>query len=451
MSLRTRPLLKMRQSLTLILTPILVSISVFISVFFVVDRSEAQQTCEGLFTPDHKANAEALFENARTGKTIIGRGFISGRPGLSPEIAKYTGQLGMMWWSARIYVVDSITEAKKHATIETDPLVQGLYLVRSEKAIRESGLSREQVADLSATEAFNRFYPDGKLIYLDHGMIDMILKGDEATYWKIQKLELPMPEPKIVEIPQSFVAENFTVTDSKSDVQWEKSDNSVGPFIVQAGWTFPQIRGVITMEDASKSTTYKDRRKDARSLFKRGFSITFNKDFEGALKMVRDQERLVTTPPPAGAPAGTAPTKTWVANSRYKEQALFDEALQAFRDGRAFSVEVRNEKGQLVGGIIGNISGKGFYSPDSTFYDKDNYPKETILFSKIAVLALKDRLQKAGIPFIDAGMVTPFTATMKGKLIPAQQFLEMIAALPKDADPDLTTNWTPDEYTEVLN
>ena len=53
-------------------------------------------------------------------------------------------------------------------------------------------------------------------------------------------------------------------------------------------------------------------------------------------------------------------------------------------------IRVWNEKGEMVGGIIGFKDGS-LYSPESTFYDNERYPKISIGFSKVASLALTER------------------------------------------------------------
>jgi Leu/Phe-tRNA-protein transferase len=341
--------------------------------------------------------AESLFARAADG--ISDRGFIASKPALTTPLSEAAGQKGLMWWGLRIYVAESVAAAKKHSELEPDPLMQGVYLIDPAKAPG----GNTKLVDRPAPEVFRELLQSESMYYVKNG--------------EAQKID------------PAFVQKNFTV----DEVTWNVSEASGrGPFLYQTGWAFPKSRGVILQAETLGSSTYKKTRALANRLIADGFTVTFNRDFKQSLDYVRDQKRKVG--------------EEWVANSRYQDADIYQTALESFQAGRAFSIEVWNEKGRLVGGLIGNREGS-IFSPDSVFYDQVNYPQISIGFSKIAVVAMMDRVSAAGIPFVDAGMVSPFTASMKGRLVPSEQFLNLIKELPPEAAVaaklDFTSSWRP--------
>lgn len=361
-------------------------------------------TCDSLFeaakpalTTSVSADAQAaeLFSKATQG--ITERGFIASFPKLSAELGSAAGKKGLIWWNLRIYVAESLEAAKKHSAAEPDQLMQGVYLLNPKG---------EKVTEQNATDVFNRLMSENGLHYINRDAVEKV----DAEY----------------------VKRNLT----PHEMEWYFQDPEHGPVIMQSGWAFPKNRGVIQYSAGVESSTYAKMRKLAQKLINQGFKVTFNRDFKQALDKTAQQPRRVVTP---------SGEKVWVKNSRYLDDAdLYNSTLESFAMGRVFSVEIWNEKGEMVGGLIGNREGS-IFSPDSVFYDNVNYPKISIDFAKISAVALMDRLNAAGIPFADAGMVSHFTASMKGELVPAKTFLELVNRLPPESQAvvDFTTEWTP--------
>ena len=369
--------------------------------------------CKDLFVPTVRdqteleattaAHAAAILAMADQG--ITDRGFITSKFEVTPELQSAVASSAVIRWNLRIYMAKSKVAAAEHAAKEPDPLMQGIYLI--DPNLKESVLTKK-----SPSSVFQR-----------------LAKANPVYTFRGGK------EP--VEIPYSFFRDNLNF----SELNWILEDPEHGPFIAAAGWVRPSTRGVVMREDAVLSTTYQERRRLARKLILEGFEITFNRDFKASLDFVRDQKRRV---------AGQ-----WVANSRYQDEGLYNDTIKKFEKGGAFSVEIWGPeildadgkptgKRKLAGGLIGNKEG-GLYSPDSVFYDQTNYPKLSIEFSKIAMIALMDRVSAQGIFFLDAGMVSHFTASLKGKIIPLEEFLKLISELPNNNRVDLQTNWDPDE------
>ena len=350
-------------------------------IFFGSNSYANTVTCHGLFESPVASKMNLMFEKAEDG--ITGRGYLGYLPKLTPESSDLGRAKGMMYWGLRIYVQPSIEMAKKHASEESDLLMQGVYLIGDLKSEQE----------ISPKEAFDR------------------LVGNGVYYFGDQKVE---------KIDSDFISQHV----NSADLSWLMSEAERGAYLYQHGWFFPKIRGVIKYEDTAESKTYKKLRKQARSLIESGFKITFNRDFGQALDKVANQARR-------GQEAGS---------SRFTDEEIYNEMLANYASGQAFSVEVWDSAGRLVGGVIGNRSGN-LYSPDSVFYDTENY-SNGINFAKLGIVALMDRMNDAGIPFVDAGMVTPFTAALKGQYIPGRQFLELIRALPAEERAIDFSDWT---------
>lgn len=360
---------------------------------FRVEKVSRSQSLKGQSTA---AQAEAQVIIDRMFTTISFRGFISSKPAPYPELQEALAKKGIIWWYLRIFVAESLEAAKAHSALEKDSLMQGVYLIDPNNT---KGLTERP-----APEVFKRLMLSNAMYYVH--------KADVNGAVSVEKVD-----PEIIR--QALSPEKLT---------WDLNDPEHGPYIKQTGWAFPRERGVILYANTLDSKNYHRARGLARRLISEGWKIRFNKDFQGALNKVRDQKRLIEG--------------QWVANSLYLDKDNYDMTLDAFKNGKAFSVEVWNEKDELIGGLIGLKEG-AVYSPDSVFYDADRYPKISISFGKIGIVAMMDRLHEAGIPFADAGMVSPFTESMRGQKIPGPDFLPLMESLGQARPVDETSDWVP--------
>ena len=96
--------------------------------------------------------------------------------------------------------------------------------------------------------------------------------------------------------------------------------------------------------------------------------------------------------------------------------------LQAYvtlhEQGYAHSVEAW-EDGRLAGGVYG-VALAGYFAAESMFY---NVPDA----SKVALVALVERLQNCGFELLDIQQLTPHTARFGASTIPREQFLHRLA------------------------
>ena len=103
---------------------------------------------------------------------------------------------------------------------------------------------------------------------------------------------------------------------------------------------------------------------------------------------------------------------------------ISDEMIEAYdvlhRLGHAHSVEVWNGE-RLVGGIYGVMSGR-LFSGESMFSRESGG-------SKVALLALAQRLHAAGAPLIDAQVTNPHLLSLGAVEMPREVFLQQVQTL----------------------
>lgn len=376
---------------------------------------------------------DSMFAKAHTGLTD--RGFLGPVPEeTSPAAEAYAQSLGFMKWGLRIYIVPSIEAAKEHFWTQQrrssqqenlppkyimakDPLMWGVYLIFPPPEGVSTRISK-LYNRVSPKYLFNRLSPSGVYyLYRDYELTPN--PQDKSPVSLTGDVQVMPLDPHLIQeriTPESLV--------------WVKAEEELGPFLYQGGWFMPQVRGVLSLEPLLESKTYKKLLREARTMARNGFRFRFNgdsrpMDFKLAVEKVRDQDRV-------GQIAGS---------SRYADEELFESMLQSYQDGHAFSVEVWTPQGELAAGAIGHVHGN-LYSPDSIFYDQNLLGGQAINAAKIALIALLERTAQLGIPFIDAGMVSPFTASLKGRLISREDFLSGIRSLPRHVIRDYT-DWEP--------
>lgn len=135
----------------------------------------------------------------------------------------------------------------------------------------------------------------------------------------------------------------------------------------------------------------------ARTLRRRPYEVTCNRDFEGVIRAC------------AEVPRGD--TVSWITEE-------FIAAYTALaRAGHAHSVECWRGP-RLVGGIYG-VSIGGFFAGESMFHTEDDA-------SKVALVHLERRLAERGYRLFDTQMLTPTTRALGAREIPRAEYLERL-------------------------
>ncbi len=160
-------------------------------------------------------------------------------------------------------------------------------------------------------------------------------------------------------------------------------------------WFAPDPRGILETSD------YKAPKSLKKFVSKCPYQIRFNKDFDQIIEKCANAKRKHES-------------GTWINEDIIKGYKAM------FKAGRAFSVGSYDNE-ELVGGLYGVCVGE-IVSGESMFYKKDNA-------SKVALLALIERLKERGIPHLDTQMVTPVVGSLGGKEVPRAQFMQKLGLL----------------------
>jgi leucyl/phenylalanyl-tRNA--protein transferase len=159
-------------------------------------------------------------------------------------------------------------------------------------------------------------------------------------------------------------------------------------------WFCPEPRGVLDFDDLHVPKSL------AKLLRKNEFRVTFNQAFPRVIEECAKQPR----PGQEG---------TWIV------PAILP-AYEAFhREGYAHSVEVWRGDA-LVGGLYG-VSVQGVFSGESMFHLEPNT-------SKLALLAMAEKLRELGLKWMDIQMLTPVTELLGGHYISRRDFLVRLRA-----------------------
>lgn len=347
------------------------------------------------------------------------RGFLGAYPKATADVAASLAQQGVYFWGHSFAVKKTLAEAAAH-DVQFKGLGKIAYMISD---VDVSDLTDDTPDDV-VRERFRQVFDSAELVYWDD--TEAIISGRDvpAVLQRISKEDAAR-----LMLPETI---NYFTRDAR------------GARFTQSGWVFPKIRGELNYAHVfeSGSSTIKNILREARRLVGQGYTVTFNSNFIEALNMVRDQARVEKD-------ADGRPKKV-SNNSRYKiDPAVYTQALEAYREGKGFSVEVRDPAGKLMGGILGERHGN-LVKLETTFYAYEDRPdgtfKSHIDMAKIAVLAALQRLHEHGIEVADAGMVTPFTASLKGEYVSAEQIardIDRLRQMPA-VTLDFSRAWTPE-------
>lgn len=348
------------------------------------------------------------------------RGFLGSYPEVSSEREVELASDGVYYWGQSFAVRRSLEEAHAH-DVNFKGLDKVMYLISD---VDVSDLHDETPREI-LRDRFKNVFAHAEVVYWDDS--ESILKDD---------VSIPA---RLVRMDQEVVRRLI----SPEKLGYYTKDDR-GPRFLMSGWVFPVIRGQLTYQAVFKanSDTIKKVLRRARRQANEGYRYTYNENFQEALNMARDQVRIVENPE-------TGKLETVTGGSRYMDAEIYKKALDGFHAGHVFSVEVRDPSGRLVAGILGERASGNLFKFDTIFYEVDVSPDGKIRTrlddAKIAVLAGMDRLHDHGIDMVDAGMVTVFTASMKGRYVSSASFIESVEDLQKlpIVSLDLSRPWTP--------
>jgi leucyl/phenylalanyl-tRNA---protein transferase len=157
-------------------------------------------------------------------------------------------------------------------------------------------------------------------------------------------------------------------------------------------WFSPDPRGVLDFADLHISKSLR------KFMSKMEFKVTFDKAFAQVINECAQTAR----PGQAG---------TWITEPIMSAYREFHKA------GYCHSVEVWHGE-NLVGGLYGVLIG-GVFAGESMFFKKSNA-------SKVALVALVEKLQGMGHAWMDIQMLTPVTESLGGKYISKAEYYQRI-------------------------
>lgn len=162
------------------------------------------------------------------------------------------------------------------------------------------------------------------------------------------------------------------------------------------GWFSPDPRALIPLDERFHVSH------GLRRVFKnKTFEVTFDSDFEGVIRACAKSHG-----------------DTWIS----------EEIVQSYgalhQNGHAHSVETRLQ-GKLAGGLYGVHIGGAFFG-ESMFYQVTDA-------SKVALVALVERLRAGGFALLDTQWMTPHLAQFGTLLVSKSEYLRLLqAALARD-------------------
>jgi leucyl/phenylalanyl-tRNA--protein transferase len=155
------------------------------------------------------------------------------------------------------------------------------------------------------------------------------------------------------------------------------------------GWFAPDPRAIIPLDER-----FHIPHGLKRTLKKKRFTVTINEDFEGVIRA-----------------CSTSHGKSWISEDIIRAYA------NLHRSGFAHSVECRLE-GRLVGGLYGVHQGGAFFGESMFHWETDA--------SKVALVALVERLRARGFTLLDTQWTTPHLLRFGTYEIPRTTYLKLL-------------------------
>lgn len=301
-------------------------------------------------------------------------------------------------WNLLIYAKPSLESAFLHQQSLSMPLMQGLYLINPQV---------DENADSTLSD------PDGMLQHFEElrhspqtifalyeggewhdGEPTTEMRADRWRYLTLAELQQYFPDAHnrekfaVAAYPRSYISADT-------------------PIYSVPAFTKRKVIGVnhaSTLHDRSLRSVFNK----TRTLLKEGYRIVFNEDVGHAISALQHQERKGQT----------------VKMNRYRNSKIEGDFRAAYAAGKAFDVLLRNPDGEIEAGVVGYVH-NNIYSPDSVFGDDLDKVK-------VVDFALMRYLHTHGIDFVNAGMVTPYTESIKGYRVAEQDYQKLVETLPPE-------------------
>jgi leucyl/phenylalanyl-tRNA--protein transferase len=175
-------------------------------------------------------------------------------------------------------------------------------------------------------------------------------------------------------------------------------------------WWSPDPRMVLFTDELRVSRSL------AKSIRNKGYTVRFDSAFQAVLEGCAAPRDALE----AADAANESDGGTWLGAPMRAAYAALHDA------GYAHSAETWRD-GALVGGLYGVAIGRMFYGESMFSRAADA--------SKVALVALVERLRARGFPLIDCQVRTPLLAALGAREIPRRDFLRQLSSLVHYAEP----------------
>ena len=297
----------------------------------------------------------------------------------------------MMLWSLVLYPAADLQTAYRHQIEDVQyPLMEGGYLVNSRFAddLDLTGVDIYQL--IESPETTIAFYEvdwqkDGVVGEMDQSKW-VTLSAEQFAYY------LPAPANR-QQFPINVIPSSVFYGNRTSYRVLGIADRKVSGVNHVSALENKNLRFIISRTH----TLLRDR----------GYRIVFNQRLEETITRLQNQQRRGQS----------------LDMNRHRDPVVANNLRSAFAAGNAFSVLLIDPQDHIVAGSVGFVDDHNLFSPDSVFADK-------IDDAKVAYFSLVRYLKAHGIEFLNAGMVTPFTASIKGYRVTRAEFDQMADTLP---------------------
>ena len=294
-------------------------------------------------------------------------------------------------WNMPVYVMPNLETAFAHQQRVPYPLTQGLYLINAQFAA-DTDLRDVDFAELVQLPLTRQALYEGGEWH--DGEPTAVMRPDRWRF--VSRAEFPRYLPAAAS-QVSFPVRTIPPSPHYGDV----------PHYSVPAFTVRKVVGINHAADLQHRSLRAVFNK-TRALFKQGYRVVFNEDVEHAITALQNQARRGQS----------------VAMNRYRDANVANTFRAAFAGGKAFNVLLRSPDGAVVAGVVGYMH-ENVYSPDSVFGDD-------IDVVKVVDFALARYLYAHGIDFVNAGMVTHYTESIKGYRVTEQQYRALRAQLPRE-------------------
>ena len=293
-------------------------------------------------------------------------------------------------WYMPVYVMPNLETAFSHQQRVPYPLTQGLYLINAQFA-EDTDLQEVNFDSLiQMPKTRKALYEGGK--WHDYRASTLMM----PDYWRFVSRE-----DFELYLPSDINRANFPVQTAPPSPHFGDAPHYRVPAFTQR--KVVGINHADTFEDRSLRSIFNK----TRTLFSQGYRIAFNTEIERSITALQNQERKGQS----------------VEMNRYRDPQVASMFRAAFAKSKAFNALLLAPDGEVVAGVVGYLH-NNVYHPDSVFGD--------INMVKAVDFAFMRYLHARGIDFVNAGMVTPYTKSIKGYRITEHEYHALTANLPRE-------------------